>query len=86
VPRIESCDPERFHRNREIARAVAGWMARYFDVRDREDRRIRRLVARDGPIRTALLGRAHSGWRRVRPHLPAQVANRLGAFARRAEH
>jgi GT2 family glycosyltransferase len=85
VPRIESCDPERFHRNREIARAVAGWMARYFDVRDREDRRIRRLVARDGPIRTALLGRAHSGWRRVRPHLPAQVANRLGAFARRAE-
>jgi len=85
VPRIDSCDPKRFDRNREIARAVAGWMSRYFDVRDREDRRIRRLVARDGPIRTALLDRAHRGWRRVRPHLPAQVANRLGAFARRAE-
>ncbi len=85
VPRIDSCDPARFARNREIARAVAEWMARYFAVRDREDRRIRRLIARDGPIQAALLDRAHRGWRRVRPHLPAQVAHRLGAFARRAE-
>jgi GT2 family glycosyltransferase len=85
VARIDSCDPERFARNRDIARAVAGWMARYFAVRDREERRVWRLIARGGPIQTELLDWAHRGWRRVRPHVPARMANRLGAMARRAE-
>jgi GT2 family glycosyltransferase len=85
VPRIESCDPERFRRNRETARAVAEWMSRYFALRDHEERRIRRLIARDGPIQTGLLDWAHRGWRQLRPHLPARMASRLGALARRAE-
>lgn len=33
-PRLGSCAPERFARNRETARAVAGWMDRYFAARD----------------------------------------------------
>ena len=34
-PRVASCDPERFERNRATARAVAGWMEKYFTIRDR---------------------------------------------------
>ena len=34
-PRIASCAPERFERNRATARAVAGWMEKYFTIRDR---------------------------------------------------
>ena len=79
------CDPERFARNRETARSVAGWMDRYFTVRDREDRRNRRFFAKNGPVRTNLFGWAHAGWRRVRPRLPARIANRLGEAARRVE-
>ena len=85
VPRLDSCEPSRFDRNRETARSVAGWMDRYFSVRDREDRRNRRFFAKNGPVRTHLLDWAHAGWRRVRPRLPARLANRLGAAARRVE-
>jgi GT2 family glycosyltransferase len=85
VPRIDACDPSRFARNRETARAVAGWMDRYFTVRDREDRRNRRFFAKNGPVRTNLFGWAHAGWRKIRPRLPARIANRLGAAARRVE-
>jgi GT2 family glycosyltransferase len=85
VPRLASCDPQRFARNRETARAVAGWMERYFTVRDREDRRLRRLFAKDGPVRTILFGWAHAGWRKARPRLPARIADRLGSAARRVE-
>jgi GT2 family glycosyltransferase len=35
VPRLASCDPERFARNRATAAAVAEWMARFFELRDR---------------------------------------------------
>jgi GT2 family glycosyltransferase len=35
VPRIESCSPERFARNRATAAAVAGWMNQYFKARDK---------------------------------------------------
>ena len=39
-PRLASCEPERFARNRATARAVAGWMEKYFTIRDRHrDRR-----------------------------------------------
>ena len=85
VPRVSSCDPVRFARNREIARAAAGWMDRYFKVRDREDRRHRRLFAKNGAVRTHALDWAHRGWRRIRPHLPARLAARFGQVARRAE-
>jgi GT2 family glycosyltransferase len=85
VPRLDTVEPARFARNRETARAVAGWMERYFAVRDREDRRSRRLFAKNGPVRTHTLGWAHGLWRRVRPRLPARLANRLGAAARRIE-
>jgi hypothetical protein len=85
VPRLETCDPDRFARNRETARSVAGWMDRYFTVRDREDRRNRRFFAKNGPVRTNLFAWAHAGWRRVRPRLPARIANRLGEAARRVE-
>ncbi len=85
VPRLDTCDPARFARNRETSRAVAGWMDRYFTMRDREDRRLRRFFAKNGPVQTYLFGWAHAGWRRVRPRLPARIANRLGSAARRVE-
>ena len=66
-------------------RAVAGWMDRYFTVRDREDRRLRRFFAKKGALRNTTFGWAHAGWRKARPKLPAPVANRLGEAARRVE-
>jgi GT2 family glycosyltransferase len=55
VPRLTGTDPSRFERNLATASAVAGWMRRYFDVRDsaarprpasrrRVGRRLRRLA------------------------------------------
>jgi glycosyltransferase involved in cell wall biosynthesis/GT2 family glycosyltransferase len=83
APRLAGCEPERFARNREIARAVAEWMDRYFTMRDREDRRNRRFFARNGALRSQTLSLAHGAWRRIRPRLPARLADRLGAAARR---
>ncbi len=83
VPRLDGCDPERFARNRETARAVAGWMDRYFSMRDREDRRNRRFFAKNGAVRNQTLGLAHRAWRAIRPRLPARIADRLGVAARR---
>jgi GT2 family glycosyltransferase len=34
--RLTSCEPDRFVRNRATARAVAGWMDKYFTIRDRQ--------------------------------------------------
>jgi hypothetical protein len=34
--RLTSCEPDRFARNRATARAVAGWMDKYFTIRDRQ--------------------------------------------------
>ena len=34
-PRLASCDPARFDRNRATARAAARWMEKYFTIRDR---------------------------------------------------
>ena len=42
--RLPACEPERFERNRATARAVAGWMDKYFTIRDRQ----RDLQARTG--------------------------------------
>jgi GT2 family glycosyltransferase len=35
VPRLPTCDPDRFARNRAVASSVAEWMAQYFRARDR---------------------------------------------------
>jgi GT2 family glycosyltransferase len=35
-PRLDSCAVDRFARNRATARAVAGWMEKYFTIRDRQ--------------------------------------------------
>jgi GT2 family glycosyltransferase len=85
VPRVASCDPERFARNRATARAAAAWMERVFEMRDREDAHSRRLFGKNGPVRRVPLDWAHRGWRRVRPKLPADLAAKLGAAARRME-
>jgi macrodomain Ter protein organizer (MatP/YcbG family) len=58
-------------------------MERYFDVRDREDRRNRRFFAKHGAVRTQSITLAHRAWRRIRPRLPARIADRLGVVARR---
>ena len=83
VPFLSTCDPARFARNREIARAAAGWMDRYFTARDREDARNRRFFAKNGMLRTRAVEGAYWSWRRIRPHLPARLASRFGAIARR---
>jgi GT2 family glycosyltransferase len=50
-PRLTSCEPDRFVRNRATARSVAGWMDKYFTIRDRrlERTRARELSAARGP-------------------------------------
>jgi GT2 family glycosyltransferase len=81
-PRLESCDPARFERNRAIARATAGWMSRYFGIRDKE--RVRpKLFGRDGLLLVRGTEQAHVVWRVVRPHIPAQTADKLGRIGRR---
>lgn len=81
-PRLDSCDPVRFARNRAIARATAGWMSRYFGIRDKE--RVRpKLFGRDGLLVVRGTEQAHVVWRVVRPHIPAQTANKLGKIGRR---
>lgn len=35
VLRLESCPPEVFERNLDVARSVVAWMQRYFEIRDR---------------------------------------------------
>jgi GT2 family glycosyltransferase len=87
VPNLGTCDPERFERNRDTARAAAEWMQRYFRTRDAQRRRPIRL-ARDRAQRLA-----RKSWLAVRPHVPgkvshtvsrgAQVARRAGARVRR---
>jgi len=83
VPFLSTCDPARFARNRQIARAAAGWMDRYFTARDREDARNRRFFAKNGMLRTRAVEGAYWSWRRIRPHLPARLASRFGRIARR---
>jgi len=85
APRVARCAPDRFVRNREVARAVAGWMDRYFTMRDREDRRHRRFFARNGALKNQTIALAQRAWRRIRPRLPAPIADRLGRAARRLQ-
>lgn len=82
VPRLASCPPERFARNRAIARATAGWMQRYFTTRDRQSRRPK-LLGREGLLQQRAVSGARVVWRRVRPHISPQVADRLGRIGRK---
>jgi GT2 family glycosyltransferase len=59
-PRLDSCDAERFERNRAIARAVAGWMDQYFTIRDRTRARTHNGITH----RSRRIGRALLGLRR----------------------
>lgn len=60
-PRLPDCPPDRFARNRETARAVAGWMDRYFTARDAG------RAGRVGPVRRSpvrrLAGRIRRSFR-----------------------
>jgi glycosyltransferase involved in cell wall biosynthesis/GT2 family glycosyltransferase len=85
VPRLASCDDERFERNRRTAVGVAAWMDRYFRARDREEQRSRRLFARNGPVRSGSVEVARKGWRRIRPHLPPRMDDRFVEFRRRTK-
>jgi GT2 family glycosyltransferase len=82
VPRLPSVEPERFARNRAIARATAGWMQRYFTTRDRQRQRPA-LFGRDGLVRTRATESARVVWRKVRPHLSPRAADTLGKIGRR---
>jgi len=91
VPRLATCDAERFARNRATARAAAGWMERYFNARDRRRSpaaRWRRALRRGTNTarnavgtRTAHAGRA--AWRRARPYLPARAARTIRRLGKR---
>ena len=48
-PRLTTCDPARFERNRATARAVAGWMEQYFTIRDRHRGQPSRRAAPGAP-------------------------------------
>ena len=61
VPRIESCDPERFARNRATAAAVAGWMQQYFKARDRPP--TVRSVLKQSPLEAKLQRLRHQARR-----------------------
>lgn len=95
VPRLASCPPERFARNRAIAAATAEWMSRYFRARDRPPlvtalRRSpleRRVVSFAGRTARQMKDRSSPATvRRVRSalsHLPPEVEDTLRTAVRR---
>jgi GT2 family glycosyltransferase len=93
VPRLDSCDPDRYARNRATASAVAEWMERYFELRDRPptiSRRSRQALGRWVRVgRKRINGRVarwgRMGWRRLRGHLPPDVAQRVRRVGKRVD-
>ena len=69
-PRLASCDAKRFERNRATARAVAGWMEKYFTIRDRQRARASTAPSPGSswlrPLRAAYRGTR----RRIAPRRP----------------
>jgi glycosyltransferase involved in cell wall biosynthesis/GT2 family glycosyltransferase len=82
VPRLDTCDADRFARNRAIARATAQWMERYFTTRERQRKRID-LFGKNGLLRVRALENARIVWRKVRPRLSPRAADLLGRMGRR---
>lgn len=93
VPRLATCPQERFERNLQTARAVAGWMDKYFTLRRRSypgQRTIRRTagviarIARNRRIQPVLV----ASWRSLARVLPegvrAALRSRLGGQFDRA--
>lgn len=74
VPRLDSCDPERFARNRATASAVAWWMSEYFRVRDRPP--TVRSVFKQSPLEARLV--------RVRTRTRKQAGRTVRRLRRRA--
>ncbi len=65
-PRLESCDAERFRRNRATARAAAGWMEQYFTLRDKRVATQRVGALRARARRSNVLRSAYRSLRRLR--------------------
>jgi GT2 family glycosyltransferase len=75
IPRLESCPPDRHARNRQTAAAVAGWMDRYFTIRDRAN-----AAPSAGSPATLVdrgLRRGRMVWRKVQHRVPPQVARKM---------
>jgi GT2 family glycosyltransferase len=75
VPQLDTCDPERFERNRRTARAAAGWMRRFFDERDKRLPMVPTSRAR--AVAGELAQRARPAWDVVWPMLPPKVAQSI---------
>ncbi|MDQ1479389.1 MAG: hypothetical protein QOI44_250 [Actinomycetota bacterium] len=65
-PRLASCEIERFERNRATARAVAGWMEKYFTIRDRQRARASVSTAPSPPLVRTLRAAYHRARRALR--------------------
>ena len=85
VPRLESCDPDRFARNRAIAAAAAAWMAKYFKARDRPP--TVRNVLKQSPLRGARRAPAQPGraLRKRADRLQRKAAKQAGRNVRRVK-
>jgi glycosyltransferase involved in cell wall biosynthesis/GT2 family glycosyltransferase len=84
IPRIDSCPPDRHHRNRQTAAAVASWMDRYFTIRDKGGSST--IVSSGRPVVAfahRVLGRARREWRRVQHRVPPELAQKLSRALRR---
>ena len=81
VPQLDTCDPERFARNRETARGVVGWMSRFFHERDQR----LPMVPTSSAKRVAgqVAQRARPAWDVVSPRLPAGLARSIRRRIRR---
>lgn len=73
-PRLAACEPDRFARNRATARAVAGWMEKYFTIRDRHRDQARTDREQSPPVRT--LRKASRSLRHLRQMLSDGRADR----------
>jgi GT2 family glycosyltransferase len=81
--RLASCPPERHARNRDIARAVAGWMDSYFRAREQARSRTQVLLDRNPALRARAVELAWRNWQRVGPRLPSRVDDTARRVARR---
>jgi GT2 family glycosyltransferase len=75
VPQLDTCDPERFERNRQTARAAAGWMRRFFAERDKRLPMVPTSRAR--AVAGQVAQRARPAWDVVWPMLPPKVAQSI---------